>query len=786
LIVNLPARQWSIEFQKVKSQMFKRRVNNAAFEAEKQRAAAAASSVRAISQAGAKKGTVPLKGIFISSITKKAGQQSGGGGQGQGAGGSGGGATAAATEKKKPPPVTFQAIVRVSDLASSHVPDAEYKIVDKDTIAFPARDTKRIGLAKKNLDAKRGELDTARTQNAAPDKVEALQAAVQEAESALDEAAVIVDWVHVRDGSTHYFKTFDQDSAKGIPQMCNVTLVGVEAQSSFYNGRTFSSLGCTTVVAVPSSDPPVISLAENCDLSTTPLRISDPDDTSQKTFLVFFNDFENDDRQVYEEALDDYKALSEEERKETEEPVFLKRGNVLRKMMNNPIREEDWKQKKDKQEDRLKATWSMTQVQDGSNPDYPEGTYVITALFLENGWSPEEQMTKNTLRKAFGINNAERFAKIMCVNPVPALIACSVNNKDSVIANPGLVARMPIPEPKRGVIVSWGNAAYFCLREYLLNRCMRVSEKWVRRYFQFSDEEQFMLNNEDATRPCLLNRDNLGRKGRKICFAGNKVFNLNEFSGFVPNLIDDGAEFRVMHSSYVSEDLRDTLAELEPEEAEKVLDGANDAKFNIPRENMVKIIYAVQPLSEEEREKYKKADEGWKKRALDAMKAEQERQKAFEEAAVLAMEEAESSKLKKEKEEEHVDEEDPNAIQPMDTREDGEDEVPQSVQAAIEAEAEMEEIESAAAAVMVAEEPEEEEEPKVPSPKKRIKEDGDFDELPAPRQEEQEHTSPKKKTKTVVKKKRTKTEDGQAVASSSKKTSVSTGASKKKRQTDKN
>jgi hypothetical protein len=315
------------------------------------------------------------------------------------------------------------------------------------------------------------------------------------AEANLQSASTIVDWFHVRDGEPTRVKTFEQGAARGLKPLDKVNLAGVEADASMYEGRFSVTLSCSQPVSCASDQSPYVTLMGMTDLEQQAVCLPDPSLQYGPTRLLLFSNYER-----------------------SAEDVELGRGCVELKKLDNSTDEKDYKIVKDKEEDRLKATYRLWQRQDGTLEGHPKGDYSILAVFLEGGWSQEEQMTRNTLRKGFGINKASKFAPIMANNNIPAVIACSLNVKDSAKQNAGRNHRTD-----NGTLVCWGNAAYFCLREYLLTQCAQVSLNYVRRLFNLPPDGLVYLQNEDPERPCQLNRSNLIKKGNQFILQGNKV-----------------------------------------------------------------------------------------------------------------------------------------------------------------------------------------------------------------------------------------------------------------------
>jgi hypothetical protein len=178
-------------------------------------------------------------------------------------------------------------------------------------------------------------------------------------------------------------------------------------------GEYSLQLGCGEPVATTSECSPYVTLFSMTDLHQQPVHLLDPALKYGETMVLLFADYMR-----------------------SEEDEQFHRGCVEQKFLSNSVIEKDYKITKEKEQDRLKATYRLWQKQDGSIPGFPAGDYEIMAVFLEGDWSQEGQ-AKNTLRKGFGINNPAQFAAIMCANSIPAIIACSPNVTDSAKQNAG-------------------------------------------------------------------------------------------------------------------------------------------------------------------------------------------------------------------------------------------------------------------------------------------------------------------------------------------------------------
>lgn len=274
---------------------------------------------------------------------------------------------------------------------------------------------------------------------------------------------------------------------------------------------------------------------------------------------------------------------------------------------------------------RLKHIYSMGQRQDGTLPGYPsKETFNLQALFLEG--FKEDQKEKITLRKAFGINDPNTYAAIMSANNVPAVIAGSINAGDCRKHNAGRNWRTD-----HGVICMWGNAAYFCLREYLITQCMRVSLDWVCSLLRIravggahnaiakSTDAMIRLDRSDPNNLCLLNRDNLtyDKSDSSFTLTGDRVINVCEFSGDLKDVMRRcpvPCEFRVMHSAYLEDGEREQLAKESTDVTEKILSCDRDARVQLAQETnggVVRVIYMVASMSEEEKQLYAHADTKW-------------------------------------------------------------------------------------------------------------------------------------------------------------------------------
>jgi hypothetical protein len=265
----------------------------------------------------------------------------------------------------------------------------------------------------------------------------------------------------------------------------------------------------------------------------------------------------------------------------------------------------------------------MGQQQDGTLPGYPaQGLFGLQALFLEG--APADQTDKIILRRGFGINDPTTWAAIMSANFVPAIIAGSINTKDCNKHNAGRDFRKDV-----GTISLWGNAVYFCLREYLLTQCPQVSLDWVCKRLKIkamgsnaiakASDDMVRLERGDPKSPCLLNNANtyFDRNDTSKTLVGDRVINVGEFTGDLKDVMrrcKTPCEFRVMHSSPLEEGDREALAKMPTELAEKVLSCSDDAPLQLKQENnggIICVIYMVATMSEEEKRLYAEADSKW-------------------------------------------------------------------------------------------------------------------------------------------------------------------------------
>lgn len=611
-------------------------------ESERVKAMAALNEVQKMSEVKAREGTVPLDGVFIGSLPAKSKNTAAAGQQGGGGAGS------------HAPPVTMQIIASVSSLTSVHIPDAEYRIVSPTKIEFPARDDRAMKAARDALKVAKQAANDAKAKNAYAadpavvkmaaanlerveknlkesrdrgDELEEVErwehmveaakldledrrfpevAALRVAEANLEASKTVVSWMPVEEGQTIYVKTFSEAAAKSLKPLECVQLAGVYASYSVYEGRVRLELSCAEPVSKGSSSySPYVTLSRTMDLHQIPVCIPDPGVMRKSSMILLFA--------TYNRSPEDAAAG---------------RGNVVRTFLGNSENPDDYKYVRQKEEDKLSAVWRMAQEQDNSLAGYPAGHYSITSKFTENGWAHDQQGTRNILRTGFGINTAATFAPILAANPVPAIIACSLNQPETAKANAGRDHRRDA-----GTLITYGNAAYFCLREYLLQQAPQVSLKWVKQYFGLNPEEPVVyLQNENPDRPCMLNRHNFTAKGGKVAFTGNRVINVSEFTGNITALIASSqnvpCEFRVLHSALTDEQTRYQLAHLPVEEAERVLNGEMGAKIRLQGQGIIKVIYLVQTMDAAELQAYQEAEDAWKERIM--------RQKAAIHDAVIA------------------------------------------------------------------------------------------------------------------------------------------------------
>ena len=378
--------------------------DKALMEAERSKARSQLDEEQKTVQARSKDGSVSIECIFVGNRPPGKGKAKDVAVAGQGGGGGG--------EKKKDPPVVMNVIPCILQLAANQAPGADYRIVNPTTIEFPARSSQDMKKARDAIKAARTAKDTAIKGGGTGDKEEA---DIKVAEANLKAASAILGWVRVENGKSIGVKTFEQALARALRPLDKVRLVGVDADASLYQGSYNYQLGCSQPVMGSSSESsPVTTLSWITDLNQTPVRLHDPSQRYGETQVFLFADY-----------------------KRSEEDLALGRGCVEQKFLSNSADERDYKIVKEKEEDRLKATYCLWQRQDGSLPGFPAGAYNILAVFLEGNWTPEEQGTRNTLRKGFGINSPAQFAAIMAANSIPAIIACSPNVDESNKRNAG-------------------------------------------------------------------------------------------------------------------------------------------------------------------------------------------------------------------------------------------------------------------------------------------------------------------------------------------------------------
>ena len=562
------------------SEMFLSAEDRARVKAERDRVLAGADEARTALNVREKKGALSMTGIFCgflpqaarAAATASAGQ-----------GGGGGGAA------KKDPPKTMKIIlVDVADLASVKVAGYNYEIISPTEIALPAHDSKLIKAAGTTLTA--AVQAVALAKNAGPGPTPEQLEALATAQADVERAAKPVAHVPAKQGQMTLISWFASGkSAADLKPGCIVKLMGVEGDASYgaTNGQLYLKLKCDTPLVVGTGDSAFVSFGNYMDIFQQPVRQLPPGWTGGEKYgesmVMLFSDY----------------VRSEQDTQEG-------RGPVAQRMLVNSQHEKDWQFGKDTEEKKMIAVYTMYQKQDASVPGFPANTFTITATIMDGDWSPEGQSTKNTLRAGLGFTRADIFAKIMCANPVPALMTCSTNmEKTMQQRNAG----------NEHVVATWGDNVKFLLREYLLSNCPRVSWKYLRKVFQIKPatlpDEAVSISKDDPSRPCQLNRHN---QNNQYVMINDKVLNISSYTGNLWNLAEQGCEWRVMTSSMLDPDQRAQLASMSTDDAEKVLDNSSEAPFLLPGEGLIKVYYAVIPMSADEAAKTDAACNSWKAR----------------------------------------------------------------------------------------------------------------------------------------------------------------------------
>ncbi len=543
-------------------------------EADRSRVSRGAAQVREIGSFKLKEGGLNLMVIFVAEFKPKPRAAAATVAVGQGPAAGGGGAPAS---DKKPPPASMRVmIVGVPEAAAAWDSGCEYKVKDKNTISMPALDWKVTKDAKEAWE--RAAKAIAEAKKNGGEVTPEMEEEMTKADHAVKAATTPVEWMDVTQGDFALVKCFARDRVSAISPFQVVNLMGFEASASYSTkySKYFIDLKCEAPVTMSdSSDDPLTNITRYIDLCQVPLRQPGPQVKWGRTYAILFAD---------------YMATNGET------------GPVIQRVMCSSENTEDWMYGKDKEEKKLKAQLTMWQKQKDSVLGFPEGDYYVTCLMLDGDWRPENNSSRNTLRKAMGINNAQQFGKIMASNPIAWLVFAHVDVKAARKANQGYMG-------KGGSLPMWADAAFPLLRDYLLSQCPRVTFDYVKGKLLMSNAAHTFVQLNDPNRPCQLNAMNvtLDRSTSTRKLIGGKVVNVSEYSGDLAEL-DAQCEFRVMHSSLLNSDLRYQLGTLSAEEGTKVMNGAADAKVRLMGNDITSIIYAVAPITDEEKAKMQKSE----------------------------------------------------------------------------------------------------------------------------------------------------------------------------------
>lgn len=610
---------------------------------------------RKIASARVKPGALTIKAKFLGLRQGKAG----GGGQkataiaGQGGGGGGGGGG-----PKKDPPMEFYAIPwGIGEVTNATKENPDYTVIDDDTIEMPVRDNGRMGRARKSVDEINKDNDALKKAGKPTLTEEDIKARVQE----LEDSHQILAHQRISSTDTLLVKCFDQNAVKALKPNDIVVLAGFYPDGNYWNGELRITYACTKPIQAQSTGNPLEDQYKIDDVNYVPVRIPNLNSYGSDSIIMAFNNFDANDEEYYKQQHAAWLALPEAERaKQEEEPVMFKRGPVISKLLVNPRDPNAWLIKSKDMPDRHKFEYTCEVLQDGSRAGFPGGRYMVMAVALDGDFSDEGQKRK-AIRTAIGINDTAKYAAIMSTNSIPALITCSVNKKDMSGCNPGLDFGMEVPEDRIANIKCWANSITLMLNEYLCLFCPRVSEAWVKKRFRIDPKESgFRVEQYDAARPCFLNMESVTKANYKTVFKGPNVVLLDEWEGNVAHLLDDGGEFRVLHSARISDDQRDWMSQQPESVCEAIINRSDKAQNEWPDitaafENVVTLVYCAKRLDLKEMDrKREETNEYWRKKALarhrreqarkkeeqEREKEEQEREEAAQIAAMEAMEQA--------------------------------------------------------------------------------------------------------------------------------------------------
>lgn len=511
--------------------------------------------------------------------------------------GGGAGATAAAGQsggkgeaKKDPPAKLIVVPINIDELvARANESNAHYYVsTGPDSIELVCHDFKRIKAAKTMFDAAQQAVIDAEKTPAGPSP--ALLEQKKAAEEALSAANAVQGKVAIKTGEALFISWFANGQENKLTPGCLVTVKGCTGSSSVSKDKTYLGANCESLIPMGNTEHPITINSRYMDLFQQTVKRCDTSKKYGDKAVMLFTDYVR-----------------------TTEDAAAGRGRVVQRVFVPSRKEEDYKRpgKTKDAEQLLIAPLYMWQRQESATPGQPMEEYFVSATVFEGPW--EKPTEKNELRRNFGINKAEDFAKMMAANPIPALALCS-DNVEATVKTEG-----------EKTVPFFVNKAYYLFREYLLGNCASVSFQWVRRMFGIKanvEDTDVVISKANVNRTCLLNMNNIlsDTNGDTFTFINDKVVNVNAFSGNLGQLKAQKCEWRVLISAPLETEARRHLARLPPAEAEKVLDRAEGASILLP-DGYIRIIYAVVPFTDEDTAAVASAIGSWKERREHALAA---------------------------------------------------------------------------------------------------------------------------------------------------------------------
>lgn len=186
----------------------------------------------------------------------------------------------------------------------------------------------------------------------------------------------------------------------------------------------------------------------------------------------------------------------------------------------------------------------------------------------------------DVINRNFGITDLNMYCKIMAANQIPfyAVVSCNLEKTRSNMLNG--------EERKMTVYV---NDIFVDLRIYLLHRGVPLSFEFVKKHL---GQGKSYLKRDNGQNPLNQLNEQINGDG-SIKLINGKVLNINFYSGDLDLLVNEGVEWRAMHSAVMTPGEMSHNAKLRPEEGDALIMSCQPF-----------VIYAVVPLSPKELQWY--------------------------------------------------------------------------------------------------------------------------------------------------------------------------------------